>query len=143
MKRHLLGRNQMRRVGGFSLLEMLVALTIMGLSLSVLYQSVSGATRNTRVASEYAIATALAESTMDEFANRLRVGEAVRGDFGEYRWSAIASPKSTIKGTEIDAAADGGLLSLLTVSVEWQGLGGNRIITLHTIERAVRAGDAS
>ena len=143
MKRHLLGRNQMRRVGGFSLLEMLVALTIMGLSLSVLYQSVSGATRNTRVASEYAIATALAESTMDEFANRLKVGEEVRGEFGEYRWSAIANPTSTIEGTEIDAAGDGRLLSLLTVSVEWQGLGGTRMITLHTIERALRSRDAS
>ena len=143
MKRHLLGRNQMRRVGGFSLLEMLVALTIMGMALSVLYQSVSGATRNTRLASEYAIATALAESTIDEFANRLKVGEEVRGDFGEYRWSAIANTTSTIENTELDAGGDGGLLSLLTVSVEWQGLGGTRMITLHTIERAARSDDAS
>ena len=143
MRRHLPSRHQRRRVGGFSLLEMLVALTIMGLALSVLYQLVSGATRNTRVASEYAIATALAESTMDEFANRLEVGEEARGEFGEYRWSAISGPKSTIKGTEIDATGDGGLLSLLTVSVEWQGLGGTRMITLHTIERAARSDDAS
>ena len=136
-------RNQVSRVEGFSLLEMLVALTIMGMALSVLYQSVSGATRNTRVASEYAIATALAESTLDEFADRLRIGEEVQGEFGEYQWSAIATPTSTIENSGADIGDGSALLSLITVSVEWQGLGGSRVVTLHTIERAAGAGDAS
>ena len=51
---------------GFSLIEMLVALVILALSLSVLYQAAMGATRNVRVASEYTDAVMLAESMLAE-----------------------------------------------------------------------------
>ena len=46
---------------GFSLIEMMVAMVILSLSLGVLYQAVSGATRNVGVAGEYLEATMLAE----------------------------------------------------------------------------------
>ena len=52
-----------RRQRGFSLVEMLAALVILGLALGALYQAASGATRNARVSAEYAIATTLAESS--------------------------------------------------------------------------------
>ena len=52
---------------GFSLVEMLAALVILGLALGALYQAASGATRNARVSAEYAIATTLAESELDAF----------------------------------------------------------------------------
>jgi prepilin-type N-terminal cleavage/methylation domain-containing protein len=75
-----IGENERRGASsGFSLIEMVVAVAIMGLALSVLYQSLSGATRNTRIASEYAAATALAESTIDEFTRSLEAGDAGGG----------------------------------------------------------------
>lgn len=143
MRRSLATYNQVSGLSGFSLLEMLIALTIMGMALSVLYESVSGATRNMRVAGEYAIATALAESTMDQFAQRLGVGDQAQGEFGEYRWLATAEPVASLDNSVADIADKNDLLSLITVSVEWQGLGGNRVVTLHTIERAVGVDDAS
>ena len=75
------------RQNGFSLIEMLAALVILGLALGVLYQAASGATRNARVSAEYAIATTLAESQLDAFLVTLP-DEAARtqGQFGVYRW---------------------------------------------------------
>ena len=52
------------RSGGFSLLEMLVAVTILGLALGALYQAASGATRNVRTAERYAYAVELASSLL-------------------------------------------------------------------------------
>ena len=53
-----------RRQGGFSLLEMLVALSILGLTLGALYQATSGATRNVRVDERYAFGVELARSLL-------------------------------------------------------------------------------
>ena len=65
---------------GFSLVEMLAALVILGLALGALYQAASGATRNARVSAEYAIATTLAESELDAFViSRPDVGVTQRG----------------------------------------------------------------
>ena len=128
---------------GFSLIEMIVAVAIMGLALSVLYQSLSGATRNTRIASEYAAATALAESTIDEFTWSLEVGDAVEGQSGIYRWSAVASAATTQPQSESVEARGESLLKLITVSVFWDGAKGSREVRLQTIERARRLGNVS
>jgi len=62
-------RNAIRfpvQASGFSLIEMLVALVVLSLSLGVLYQAATGATRNVRVAAEYTDAVMLAESMLAE-----------------------------------------------------------------------------
>ena len=72
---------------GFSLVEMLAALVMLGLALGALYQAASGATRNARVSAEYAIATTLAESELDAFViSRPDVGVTQRGRYGDYEW---------------------------------------------------------
>ena len=51
---------------GFSLVEMLAALVILGLALGALYQAASGATRNARVSAEYAICLLYTSDAADE-----------------------------------------------------------------------------
>ena len=76
-----------RRQRGFSLVEMLAALVILGLALGTLYQAASGATRNARVSAEYAIATTLAESQLDAFlVSQPDEKGKTQGQFGVYRW---------------------------------------------------------
>ena len=80
-------RRGVRGQRGFSLVEMLAALVILGLALGALYQAASGATRNARVSAEYAIATTLAESELDAFViSRPDVGVTQRGRYGDYEW---------------------------------------------------------
>ena len=54
------------RQSGFSLLEMLVAISILALALGSLYQAASGATRNIRTSERYAYGVELARSLLSE-----------------------------------------------------------------------------
>ncbi|HAN69406.1 MAG TPA: general secretion pathway protein GspI, partial [Halieaceae bacterium] len=45
-----------RKEGGFSLIEMIVAIVILALSLGMLYQAAAGATRNVRIDERYSYA---------------------------------------------------------------------------------------
>ena len=59
--------NSARRVtlsAGFSLLEMVVAISILALALGALYQAAGGATRNVRVDEKYAYGVELARSLL-------------------------------------------------------------------------------
>jgi len=53
-----------RSQAGFSLLEMLVAIAVLGLCLGALYQAVAGASRNVSLDEQYAYASVLAESLL-------------------------------------------------------------------------------
>ena len=56
--------NASNGAAGFSLLEVLVAITILALALAVLYQAASGATRNVRSDEKYAYGVELARSLL-------------------------------------------------------------------------------
>ena len=89
---------------GFSLVEMLAALVILGLALGALYQAASGATRNARVSAEYAIATTLAESELDAFViSRPDVGTTQRGRYGDY--AEVVTSMSTIGVVDAETIA--------------------------------------
>jgi general secretion pathway protein I len=53
-----------RQQRGFSLLEMMVAISILALALGSLYQAASGATRNVRTSERYAYGVELARSLL-------------------------------------------------------------------------------
>ena len=120
---------------GFSLIEMLVAIVIMGLALSVLYQSASGATRNVRVSAEYSQALALAESTMDAFSALLFIGKQETGQYGSFEWSARAEPLSSKANNSTEQRGDSRYaLAHVTVSVTWANERNRREVVLRSVD---------
>ena len=82
------------RQRGFSLLEILVAFTILALSLGILMQIFSGSLRNAEVARDQAQATALAQSLLagPGIETTLAPGES-SGNFGDkFRWRVVVAP---------------------------------------------------
>ena len=121
---------------GFSLVEMLAALVILGLALGALYQAASGATRNARLSAEYAIATTLAESELDAFViSRPDVGVTQRGHYGEYEWE---------RWVELIPERERSGIGWMRIVVSWSGDSQPRTVSLSTIGRLSEVtGDAS
>lgn len=121
--------------GGFSLIEMMVAMVVISLSLGVLYQAVTGATRNVDVAGEYLEATMLAESLLNEFALPLETDLAQAGAFQSYSWSVMTLPAPLAQGN-LAAEAEGFTptpLRLVSVVVSWPGGAADRQVQLSTV----------
>ena len=119
---------------GFSLIEMLVALVVLSLSLSVLYQAAMGATRNVRVAAGYGQAVMLAESMLAEHSYITEENFSTSGQFEQYEWSVSAWPAPYLPATDSDAAALVPLpLQYLQVIVTWPGGNAPRSVDLLTV----------
>ena len=119
---------------GFSLIEMLVALVVLSLSLSVLYQAAMGATRNVRVAAGYGQAVMLAESMLAEHSYITEENFSTSGQFEQYEWSVSAWPAPYLPAADSDAAALVPLpLQYLQVIVTWPGGNAPRSVDLLTV----------
>ena len=122
-----------RANGGFSLLEMLVALVILSLSLGSLYQSTTATIRNVSVADQYTRATMLAESMLAS-ASDLRTEEAsVSGTFDIYRWETTAWPAENPLALSNEAGLRGAALQYVRVTVSWPGGQSDRKVSLLTV----------
>lgn len=83
----------MRRQRGFSLLEMVVAIAILGLALGALYQAASGATRNVRTSERYAYGVELARSLLEQYEIVPAGGVNQTGETsGGFTWRAQSQP---------------------------------------------------
>ena len=123
---------------GFSLVEVLVALAIMGLALSVLYQSVAGSTRGSIVSSELSQALALAESTLEDFSAQLTIGKQEQGHFGDFSWQATARSIDVLRGeSSVSADESSSQLALVTVTVSWPSGPREREVVLTTVDTVV------
>lgn len=101
---------------GFSLIEMLVAMTIMSMSVVALYQATAGATRNVRVDEKYSYAYLLAESLLAEHAVVDIAGMNKQGETaGGFQWQVSATP---VEGT-LPKALKEGRLQIIQVTVSW------------------------
>ena len=119
---------------GFSLIEMLVALVVLSLSLSVLYQAAMGATRNVRVAAGYGQAVMLAESMLAEHSYITEENFSTSGQFEQYEWSVRAWPAPYLPAADSEAAALVPLpLQYLQVIVAWPGGNAPRAVDLLTV----------
>ena len=120
---------------GFSLIEMLVALVVLSLSLGVLYQAATGATRNVRVAAEYTDAVMLAESMLAEHSYVTGENLSAFGQFEIFQWNVSSWPvpyDDSLDPEERTVAAEP--LQYLEVVVSWPGRGGApREIDLMTV----------
>ena len=127
---------------GFSLIEMLVALVVLSLSLSVLYQAAIGATRNVRVASEYTDAVMLAESMLAEHSHVTEENFAVTGRYAQFDWQVSSWPAEYEDGLEPEQRPVAPqALQYLEVVVTWQGANAPRTLDLLTVVPLQRGND--
>ena len=118
------------RNGGFSLLEMVVAVAILAMSLGALYQSVAGATRIVRVDEKYAYAVELARSLLADHAvvplNGLKQSGETQGGFS---WTVATTPVVLADSPSLRE----GKLQNISVSVSWSDDAKNRDVVLHSV----------
>jgi general secretion pathway protein I len=113
---------------------MLVALVVLSLSLSVLYQAAMGATRNVRVASEYTDAVMLAESMLAEHSHVTEENFAVTGRYAQYDWQVSSWPAQVDDGLDPEQRAVAPrALQYLEVVVSWPGRSAPRNLNLLTV----------
>ena len=117
------------REGGFSLLEMLVALAILGLALGSLYQAASGATRNVRTAERYAYGVELARSLLANYNRVPRQGLDEQGSTAAgYEWRVIAEERPAQRGDDARVR-----ISDLNVVVAWPDGSKRRQVELNSV----------
>lgn len=116
---------------GFSLLEMVVAMAVLSLCLSVLYQATSGATRNVRTDERYAYAVELARSLLATHDSVPATGVSARGETpGGFTWQASTSPVALAGDT-----LPPGSLHNIEVAVNWRDGSRSRSVVLHSVVR--------
>ena len=120
---------------GFTLLETLVALSILAISLGVIYQIFGTSLRNMQYAKEYSYAQMFAESKLSELGKGIPVKQGrIEGDIdGKYFWVINVEPQST------NAVSSQNLVQTFKVlfSIHWDSQGRQRSIDLVTYKLSV------
>jgi general secretion pathway protein I len=80
------------RAGGFTLLEVVVALAIMAIALGVLYRAVGGGVRTVGDLSGYSRAVAIGESVLQMRDSVAADGWNESGQWEGFRWSVASAP---------------------------------------------------
>jgi general secretion pathway protein I len=128
MRRH-------RPARGYSLLELLVAISILGLSLGALLRSSTTATRNVATDERYVYAVELSKSLLAQYSFVPADGFALAGETsGGFRWRVDARPRART-GTSRFAA---GTLQDIQVAVSWQDGGRERSVELVSVVPGTR-----
>ena len=119
------------RSDGFSLLEMVVAIAILALSLGVMYQAASGATRNVRSDERYAYGVEMARTLLADHSVVPNAGiDAAGKTSGDFEWSVLTSPVELP-----DSGQDSPSLHNIQVSVSWpDGSKFSRIVLASVVE---------
>lgn len=102
------------RVGGFTLLELLVALAIMGMSLALLYRASGSGARNVADIEAYQRAVMVGQSLLDSRSTVPASGWNAAGADGAYTWRVTSAPYPTnVGGPNVPP------LHALEILVEW------------------------
>ncbi len=130
-----------RRARGFTLIEILVALIIVGLAMGALMRAFSLGLRNAEAARARTAATLFAESKLAdlEAAGPIATGQST-GRFEErFRWRLRVRPYVEVDAAkETPAGSEDAALALyeVMVTVDWDGSGGQRSVSLTTLRLA-------
>ncbi|WP_407946826.1 prepilin-type N-terminal cleavage/methylation domain-containing protein [Parahaliea maris] len=125
--------------GGFTLLEVVVALAVVSVSLTMIYRAISSSARNTGTTDDYYRALQIAESRMSLLSAQSRTAPFDSGLVGDrFRWETriqeYLSPldSSLASGNRNLLETSGVRPYLLSVSVSW-GDFGRRKVSLATV----------
>ena len=125
------------RSNGFTLIEVLVALTILSLSLAIIFAGFSDGLRGRRTAEDYQRATALAESKLNSMGIETILQEGhTEGRFNEhFRWEATVSPYHE-ESRNVENKYQTPMV--LTVTVLWPDKREERSVSLTTLRLVAR-----
>ena len=115
---------------GMTLLELLVAVAIMAMALSMLYRAIGGGARDAAVAMERQEALTIAQSLLWANAELPAYGWNEDGTSGAYRWSVRSHPYVTVVQQKIPAAVP---LYQLSVSVAGPSQRSSPLVELTTL----------
>ncbi len=119
---------------GFSLLEMLVAIAILGLALGALYQASGGAVRNVQVDERHAYAVELARSLLAENQQVPARGKNVSGKTpGGFDWSVATSALPLARGNQREIT-----LHQIRIEVSWLDAGKRREVSLDSVVEGMK-----
>lgn len=123
-------RRRNSRTQGFTLLEVLVAFTILALMMGVLLQVFSGGLRTAEVARNHAVGTLLAQSKLAAIGieEPLVEGERTGAFDNGYRWRYTIDRYPEQDGEEEEIVP-----YRLTLTVEWGPVGSGGSVTLTTL----------
>jgi general secretion pathway protein I len=121
---------------GFTLIEVLVALTILALALTIIFGGLSDGLRGKQAAANYQRATTLAESKLSAMGveDELQEGQS-KGQFDQqFRWEAIVTPYHE-EGRNESSQPTGATARplVLTVTVLWGDKGKEKSVSLSTL----------
>lgn len=120
------------------MIEVLVALTILGLVLGALLQVFSGGLRNVAAAEQYVLAAVIADSKLAAVGREipLEPGAESSGEEGRYAWTVEITPYET--GEDAKPNKDAVLqLYQVAVSVRWSSVRGERVVSVDTLMNGV------
>lgn len=121
---------------GFSLLEILIAFSILALSLGILLKIFSGGVNTAMVAEEYTAAVQIAESLMAKTGveTRLQSGSTADIENEKYHWQVTVSPFE-FNPDNVDLKATTTVFFKVKVTVSWGENGDNdRQVELTTLK---------
>lgn len=104
------------RMRGMSLLELLVAFSILALSLGVLYKAIGGSARNVADAERYQRAVLLGESLLSARDAVAADGWSEDGQSAGYAWSVRSAPLETEAGRRNPGAP---VLHQVDIRIDW------------------------
>lgn len=108
--------SRVRVAAGFTLLELLVAFSIMALALGLFYRALGGNARAVDQVQRYQGAVVLAQSILDLRDSVPAGGWNEEGDSGGYRWRVQSQPYSTdAQGPRVPA------LYQVSITIQWDG----------------------
>ena len=137
----ILGVKMIERRGrqkGFSLLEAMVAISILGIALGGLYSAASGATRNVRADERYAFAVELGRSLLADNNQVPKLGMSSKGvTAGGFKWSVTTRPAPLGR-----SGLSEGALQEIEVVVSWADGQRDRKIQLDSVVEGLPEDDA-